>query len=102
MTDDDEIAVDQASFLVGEAVRRVMMGKVKGFSPECLSELKTIAWDVMGKILPAALTPDEFDVVDAETGLYPPDFRKNYADRFGPLRSDQQTDARSRSPGDGA
>jgi hypothetical protein len=79
MLPEDLDSSDCATFLIGEAVRRIMMHEVGGATPE----LKQMAWgEVMGKIVPAALTRAEFDLIDRETGLYPPTFRKEYADRF--------------------
>ena len=78
MSSEDMDSTNEATFLIGEAVRRVMMREVKDIPPE----LMQIAEKVMAEIVPAVLMPDEFHLVEVETGIYPPDFRAKYGDRF--------------------
>ena len=78
MPPEDLDSTEEATFLIGEAVRRIMMREIKGVP----DDLMRLASDVMGKIVPAALMPDEFLLVEIETGIYPPTFREKYGDRF--------------------
>lgn len=78
MPPEDLDSTEEATFLIGEAIRRVMMREVK----DVPDDLIRLAQDVMGKIVPAALMPDEFNLVASETGMYPPGFTTKYKDRF--------------------
>jgi hypothetical protein len=65
MTTNRLTADERATFLIGQAFRRVMEGD-KGAFPEATAAL---AWRAYAEVLTAALTPDEADQVMITTGL---------------------------------
>ncbi|OYV24710.1 MAG: hypothetical protein B7W99_00860 [Rhodospirillales bacterium 20-58-10] len=66
--DDDE----EVTFLIGEAVRRVLFDRERFAT----GELVRLAERVMAELVPVALTAEEFRRVDVGTGMYPPTFRR--------------------------
>ncbi|WP_226019383.1 hypothetical protein [Novosphingobium sp. FKTRR1] len=59
---------ERASFLIGEAFRRVLTGKADSLPAGAVER----AWQSYGDVLTAALTPDEIDLVMINTGITDP------------------------------
>ena len=76
--EDDIEPYELTNVLIGEAVRRVMVGEIENLPPE----IAELADAVFYKLLPVALTRSEWRTIEAETGLFPNDFEAKHAHRF--------------------
>jgi hypothetical protein len=65
MSTDRLTADERATYLIGQAFRRIMAN----YSPNFPEAVRAQAWSAYAEVLPAALTPEEVDTVMTTTGL---------------------------------